>query len=114
MKAKRQRISEASSFSQRVKEILKKIPQGKVATYGQVAAYAGHPRAARQVVWILNSSSQKDKLPWHRVVNGKGSISLKPGNGYEIQKGLLRKEDVKFGRDDKIDFNIYLWSPSSK
>jgi len=112
MKAEMQKTSQCSSFSQRVKKIIQKIPKGKVATYGQVAVYAGHPRAARQVVWILNSSSRKDKLPWHRVINRKGSISLKPGYGYEIQKGLLRKEGVKFGKDDKIDFDLYLWIPS--
>ena len=111
MKAEMQKTSQCSSLSQRVKVILKKIPKGKVATYGQVAAYAGHPRAARQVVWILNSSSQKDKLPWHRVVNRKGQISLKPNYGYEIQKMLLKKEGVKFDKNDTIDFDLYLWTP---
>jgi methylated-DNA-protein-cysteine methyltransferase-like protein len=111
MKAEMQKTSQCSSFSQRVKEIIKKIPRVKVATYGQIAAYAGHPRAARQVVWILNSSSRKDKLPWHRVVNRKGQISLKPNYGYEIQKMLLQKEGVKFDKNDTIDFDLYLWTP---
>jgi len=114
MKAKREETSESFSFSQRVKDIIKRIPRGKVATYGQIAACAGNPRAARQVVWILNSSSRKDKLPWHRVVNSKGQISLKPKQGYEIQKELLRKEGVKFDESDTIDFSRYLWSPSFK
>jgi methylated-DNA-protein-cysteine methyltransferase-like protein len=110
MEMNRKRTSRAPSFSQRVKEIIKKIPRGKVATYGQIAAYAGHPRAARQVVWILNSSSRKDKLPWHRVINRQGKISLEPNQGYEIQKMLLEKEGVKFDKNDRIDFKRYLWS----
>lgn len=110
MKTTRPRTSEAFSFTQRVKQIIKKIPRGKVATYGQIAAYAGNPRAARQVVWILNSSSRKDKLPWHRVINRNGKISLKANHGYEIQKVMLRKEGVKFDKNDMIDFERYLWT----
>jgi len=99
------------SFTTRAKELIQKIPKGKIATYGLIAAFAGSPRAARQVVRILHSSSRKDNLPWHRVVNSQGKISLKPGSGYETQKQLLVKEGVKFGPDDTIDFDIYLWQP---
>ncbi|MCK4225040.1 MAG: MGMT family protein [candidate division Zixibacteria bacterium] len=106
-------MSEDFSFSQSVKNIVKKIPPGRVATYGQIAAYAGNPRAARQVVWILHSSSRKDRLPWHRVINREGRISLEPNHGYEIQKELLRKEGIKFDKNDAIDFDRYLWSPST-
>ena len=112
MKAKGQAKSQGSSFTERVKDIIKKIPQGRVATYGQIAAYAGNPRGARQVVRILHSSAGKDKLPWHRVVNREGRIALKLGTGYEIQKGLLLNEGIKFDKSDKIDFDRYLWSPS--
>jgi methylated-DNA-protein-cysteine methyltransferase-like protein len=112
MKTKRAVTLESSSFTQRVKDVIKKIPRGKVATYGQIAACAGSHRAARQVVWILHSSTQKDKLPWHRVVGSKGRISLKPNYGYEIQKELLQKEGVEFNENDTIDFKLYLWSPS--
>ncbi len=98
-------------FYQRAKESIKKIPKGKVATYGQIAAFAGNPRAARQVAWILHSSSRKDKLPWHRVVNSKGRISLKRNYGYEMQKELLKREGIRFNQDDRIDFKNYLWKP---
>ena len=104
-------MPDSNSFSQRVKELIKRIPKGKVATYGQIAVYAGNPRAARQVVWILHSSTQKEKLPWHRVINSKGGISLKRGYGYEIQKELLRREGVKLNENDRVDFKRYLWSP---
>ena len=97
------------SFSQKVKNIIKKIPTGKVATYGQIATYAGNPRASRQVAWILHSSSRKDNLPWHRVINSKGRISLPHNGGYETQKELLEKEGIAFNEDDKINFDHYLW-----
>jgi methylated-DNA-protein-cysteine methyltransferase-like protein len=112
MKAKQKGPVDRFSFSQRVKDVIKKVPKGKVATYGQIAALAGNPRAARQVVRILHSSSEKDKLPWHRIVNRQGRIALKPGYGYEIQRELLRQEGVRFGKNDTIDFDRYLWTPS--
>lgn len=110
MKKSSRSLSPALPFTQRVKQIIKKIPRGKVATYGQIAAYAGNPRAARQVAWILSSSSSKDKLPWHRVINRKGRISLEPNHGYEIQKMLLKKEGVKFDKSEAIDLELFLWS----
>ncbi len=97
------------SFSERIKQLIKQIPSGKVATYGQIAAYAGNPRAARQVAWILHSCSRKDNLPWHRVINSKGRISLPYDGGYEVQKKLLELEGIVFNEDDFIDLNIYIW-----
>jgi len=98
-------------FTSRAKELIRQIPLGKVTTYGMVAAHSGNPRAARQVARILHSSSRKDKLPWHRVVNRDGRISLKPFRGYEIQKQLLQQEGVVFAQNDIIDFNTFLWQP---
>ena len=99
------------SFHQRAIDTIKKIPKGKVATYGQIAAYAGNSRGARQVAYILHSSSRKENLFWHRVVNSKGGISLKPGSGYEIQKQLLKKEGIIFKKDNCIDLKRFLWLP---
>jgi len=89
------------TFHGKAKAVIKKIPRGKVATYGQVAALAGNPRAARQVVRILHSSSDKDKR----------KISLPPGRGYELQKAMLTDEGVVFGLGDTIDFKRFLWQP---
>lgn len=100
------------TFTDRVRTLIKHIPSGKVATYGLIAACAGNPRASRQVVRVLHSSSQKYNLPWHRVINSKGRISLPKGNGYEIQKELLLKEGVVFDQDDTIDLAIFLWKPA--
>jgi methylated-DNA-protein-cysteine methyltransferase-like protein len=104
-------IKPPGSFTIKVKGLIKRIPEGQVATYGLIAAMAGNPRAARQVARILHACSSKDHLPWHRVVNRKGQISLKPTRGYEIQKMLLEKEGVLFSPGDTIDFDRYLWRP---
>jgi methylated-DNA-protein-cysteine methyltransferase-like protein len=104
-------IPEQMTFSERVKEIIRAIPKGKVASYGQIAAYAGNPLGAKQVAYVLHASAGKDKLPWQRVINSKGMISLPVGGGYETQKRLLRREGIRFGADDKIDFEIYQWNP---
>ena len=97
-----------------VKKIIGQIPRGKVATYGQIAALAGNPRAARQVVRILHSSTEKDKLAWHRVVNSHRRIALPPGSGYELQQALLVREGVRFGIGDLIDFERFRWKPIRK
>jgi methylated-DNA-protein-cysteine methyltransferase-like protein len=113
MKRIREQESEGPSLSQRIKGIIRKIPRGKVATYGQIAAMAGNPLAARQVVRILHSSSRKEKLPWHRIINSKGRISLQPGFGYEEQKSKLIKEGIKFDKSDRIDFARFMWTGKS-
>ena len=100
-----------SIFSKRAIGIMKKIPSGKVCTYGQIATLAGNNRGARQVVRLLNSSWEKENLPWHRIVNSKGTISLRSGDGYEMQKSLLEAEGVEFNAKDKIDFKRFLWQP---
>lgn len=100
-----------SEFSEKAKAFIKRIPSGKVTTYGIIAAASGNPRAARQVSWLLHSSSMTDELPWHRVVNKSGRISLSHGQGYEIQKALLIEEGVRFNDDDIIDLVSHLWFP---
>lgn len=96
-------------FTKRVIEVLGRIPHGRVATYGQIAALAGNPRAARQVVRILHSCSRSHNLPWHRVINTRGRISLAPGDGFELQRAMLSDEGVVFGIGDRIDLNRYGW-----
>ncbi len=98
-----------TSFKQNVLAIIAKIPKGKVMSYGQIAAYAGSPRAARQVGGILRASDESYNLPWWRVLNTQGHISIK-GNWYatpEMQKTLLEKEGIDVGNDFKIDIEKY-------
>ena len=99
------------SFHKRAVAIIRSIPTGRVATYGQVAALAGNHRGSRAVARVLHSSSQKEKLPWHRVINGEGKVSLKPGYGREEQIGRLEEEGIVFLGDDRIDLKVYLWNP---
>ena len=99
------------SFYEKAVNIIKAIPYGKVATYGQIAFLAGSPRSARQVSWVLHSSSEKNQLPWHRIINSRGAISLKPGYGFELQKKLLEDENIVFNKKNCIDLDIYLWKP---
>ena len=96
-------------FTQNALKIISNIPKGKVLTYGWAAALAGKPNGARQISRLLHSMSKKYDLPWHRVVNSKGKISLRPTQGYELQKALLESEGVKFSKKDTIDLKIYLW-----
>lgn len=92
-------------FTLNVIEIIKAIPKGKVMTYGQIAFIAGNPFGARQVSRILHTLSVKEKLPWHRVINSKGQISLGGEMGF-IQKSMLIDEDVEF-KKDKINLLKY-------
>mgnify|MGYP002079382653 CR=1 FL=1 len=85
------------------------IPAGKVATYGQIAALSGHPRAARQVGRILNTSSPPD-LPWQRVINAQGKISTYSQFG-DLQIQLLQAEGVRFSPDGSCELTTYLWQP---
>lgn len=98
-----------NDFSKRVIMIIKSIPEGKVLSYGRVALLAGSPYAARQVGWLLNSSTEKYSLPWQRVVNSKGKVSIKDTVSFIIQKELLMKEGIVFKNNDTIDLKIYMW-----
>lgn len=100
-------------FTREVKAVLRRVPRGRVATYGQIAALAGRERAVRGVSWILHSSSEAAGLPWHRVIGGPGRISLPRGRGFEEQKRRLVAEGVTVDRGGRIDLKRYQWQPSS-
>lgn len=102
-----QEVAVLNLFTERVIRIIQEIPTGYVMTYGQVAAAAGSPRGARQVVRILHSMSEKYRLPWHRVINIKGEISLTGSD----QQELLEMEGVRL-KNGKVDLTIYRWFPT--
>jgi len=104
-------VGEDAPFSERVKQLIRDIPSGRVATYGQIAALAGNHRASRQVAWLLHSSSRKDNLPWHRVINSRGGISLPAGAGFEEQRILLQAEGIGVDSQGRIPLSRYLWNP---
>ncbi len=89
--------------------VVKNIPPGKVATYGQVAKLAGLPRQARQVGYAL-SALEDNTVPWQRVVNAKGEISARSNSDYEnLQKILLEEEGIRFDANGRIDLAKYQW-----
>jgi len=97
-------------FTERVIRILKRVPPGHVVTYGQVAAAAGSPRAARQVVRILHSMSAAYDLPWHRVVNAQGAIAVRDGESRYVQRADLEQEGVSVDDRDCVDLTRYGYS----
>jgi methylated-DNA-protein-cysteine methyltransferase related protein len=99
-----------SDFSKKVLSFLKKVPKGKVVSYGQVAAAAGSPRAARQVGGVLRGIDASDaKMPWWRVINNEGFISIKGSwtATKELQRQLLEKEGILVSKDFMIDMDKY-------
>lgn len=98
-------------FRERVLAVVRAIPPGLVATYGQVALLAGAPRAARQVGGILYRSGERDDVPWHRVVNASGGISTHKVGAGTLQEALLRAEGVPVGPDG-VDLAGHGWRPA--
>jgi len=98
-----------------VYRIVCRIPAGQVATYGQIAAMSGMPRAARQVGWALAALGEEDDVPWHRVINAQGEISPRGGpEAVDLQRALLKSEGIEFNRRDRIDLDRYCWLPGSR
>jgi len=98
---------------QRIYAVVGAIPRGKVATYGQIAALAGYPGQARQVGYALHALPEGSALPWHRVVNARGEVSLRSEGGWEgYQRHLLEEERVRFDERGNLDLSRYRWEPS--
>ena len=94
---------------------VKRIPRGRVATYGQIAALAGMPRHARQAGYALAATPENVKIPWHRVINAQGRISLRlkhwdSGND-DLQRILLEAEGVLFDESGRVDLKRFRWKP---
>ena len=97
-------------FFQRVWTIVRLIPYGKVATYGQIAFLLGDPRGARTVGWALHSNPYAKVVPCHRVVNKRGELSGGFAfGGPEKQRFLLEEEGVRFLPDGRVDLARHLW-----
>lgn len=97
------------NFKELVKKYVKKVPKGRLVSYGQVAAACGNPRGARQVGWMLHTLDGDNSVPWWRVINNLGHISIK-GNFYSTplaQKKLIEGEGIPVSKDFKIDLEKY-------
>jgi methylated-DNA-protein-cysteine methyltransferase related protein len=109
-----QLVAEINSY-QSFYIIIKKIPKGKVATYGQIAMLAGMPGQARRVGYALYNLSDAKAVPWYRVINASGQISRLPDPEWmNIQRTLLEAEGVVFDSRDRIDLNLFQWRPRSR
>jgi len=101
----------------RIYAVIRRIPEGKVATYGQVATLAGFPGHARQVGQALRSVPEGVKeVPWQRVINAKGEVSPRGGLGWEegYQRHRLEEEGVEFDRRGRIDLERFGWDPPKR
>ncbi len=106
--------SAALTRYERIYQVVQQIPYGKIATYGQVAELAGLFGQARQVGYALYRLAPGADIPWHRVINAKGQVSLSPfRNGTDVlQRELLEQEGIAFTQAEAIDLQVYLWRPT--
>ncbi len=101
-----------ASTYQRIYAWVRKIPRGKVATYGQVARLARLPGRARQVGYAMHALPDGTTVPWHRVINARGEVSLRSTPGAELtQRVLLEHEGIRFTARARIDLVRYRWKP---
>ena len=101
-----------NDFFQRVYDVVKTIPVGRVTTYGLIAKKLGTASSARTVGWALNACHNDSSIPAHRVVNRNGLLSGKHHfKGFDLMKQLLENEGIQVNDDKVVDFNIKLWNP---
>lgn len=92
---------------ERVYGLVRRIPPGRVATYGQIAEFAGRC-TPRMVGYAMASVPHGSDIPWHRVINGRGRISLQ-GEGHDMQRAMLEAEGVVFGPEGRVDLAEFGW-----
>jgi methylated-DNA-protein-cysteine methyltransferase-like protein len=106
------KTAESSSFFERVYEIARQIPEGKVTSYGAIAKCLGSAQSARMVGWAMNASHNQDDIPAHRVVNRKGLLTGKHHfDGTNLMRQLLENEGIKIIDNQIIDFEKHFWDP---
>lgn len=101
------------TFRDKVYEITRQIPAGRVATYGQIAALAGNPKAARAVGMCMRTNPDAPHTPCHRVVSVNGKLTgYSAGDGIPTKKEMLLKEGVVF-KGEKVNLHLFLWAPAA-
>ncbi|SRR6266498_2348725 len=105
-----------TEFQDAILRVVRTVPAGKVVSYGQVAAYVGTPRAARQVGWALRSMEGTPDFPWWRVLNNAGKITIKGNwvNSAQLQKELLEAEGIKVSQLFGLDMQRYRFRPNAR
>ncbi len=99
-----------SSRYQAIYSVVRRIPRGRVASYGQVARVAGLVNAARQVGYALHALPSGSAVPWHRVLNAQGAVSLRNHHAL-TQRLLLSREGVRFDARGRVDLARFAWKP---
>lgn len=108
----KKQTSDSDNFFERVYEIVRQIPHGKVTSYGAIAKTLGAARSARMVGWAMNASHNLDDVPAHRVVNRNGLLSGKHHfDGTNLMQQLLENEGVKVVDNQIVDFEKVFWNP---
>ena len=100
---------------QRIYTVVRSVPKGRVATYGQIAQLAGLKGHARQVGYALHDLPDGSGVPWHRVINAQGKVSPRADPSYvTIQQKLLEAEGVEIGRGERISLKRFGWKPRTR
>ncbi|MCF6296609.1 MAG: MGMT family protein [Flavobacteriaceae bacterium] len=103
---------EKDGFFERVYQVARQIPCGRVTSYGAIAKYLGTPKSARMVGWALNASRNDASVPAHRIVNQKGILSGKfHFKGTNLMKQLLENENIKINNNQIVNFENLFWDP---
>jgi methylated-DNA-protein-cysteine methyltransferase-like protein len=103
-------MSKPDSFFEAVYAAVRQIPRGRVATYGQIARLLNNPAGSRAVGWALRALPRGHAVPWQRVVNARGEISLSERH-QALQKAFLESEGVRFDKSGRISLDRYQWRP---
>ena len=105
----------ASSTHEMILEVVRRIPRGRVATYGQIATLAGLPRQPRLVGYALHALPSHTTVPWHRVINARGMVSVRSdGTASLSQRLLLEREGVHFDGRGRVSLERHQWKPARR
>lgn len=108
-------MTDTDNFFDRVYEVVRCVPKGRVTSYGAIAKYLGAARSARMVGWAMNVSHGKEDVPAHRVVNRKGLLTGKfHFDGTNLMQQLLENEGIPVENNQVVDFNKYFWDPAKE
>ena len=108
-------MADNENFFDRVYEVVRCVPKGRVTSYGAIAKYLGAARSARMVGWAMNVSHGQEDVPAHRVVNRKGLLTGKfHFDGTNLMQQLLENEGITIQNNQVVDFDKYFWDPAKE
>ena len=106
-------LKEELNFFEKVYDVVREIPFGRVCSYGLIARYLGSPQSARMVGWAMNASHIKEDVPAHRVVNKIGLLTGKQHfEGTNLMQQLLESEGIQIKENQVVDFEQFVWNPA--